>query len=388
MNFELTDEQKLLSDSAERYIREKYSFEERRHLFQNPEGFSRQHWNTFAEMGWLALDIPEDCGGLGGSSHDLALLMEQLGSGLVAEPLVDTAVLCARLLRACDNAELRERLLGQVAAGEVLLALAHQEQQMRHEYDVEVNTKARPVANGWSLSGVKHRVFHGASANHWLVSAEIEGTGDFALFLVDRHPVGAALDSYELIDGTRAADITLEHVVVPEDALLIRGDAALAALEEALDHAVLAMSAACLGSMEFVMALTADYLKTRVQYGKPLAQFQALQHRMAEMFVETDQARSMLYSAIRAVESGDPMQRRLAVSGAKVIVARAQYFVSGQGIQLHGGIGTTDEYAVGHHYKAAVVYDKRFGDREFHLERSNTDLRATDGQPLRGALYA
>ncbi|BAN48574.1 acyl-CoA dehydrogenase family protein [Metapseudomonas resinovorans] len=388
MNFDFTDEQRLLSDSAERYIRERYSFEERRHLFKNPEGFSRQHWNAFAEMGWLALDIPEEFGGLGGSSHDLVLLMEQLGSGLVAEPLVDSAVLCARVLRACDNLELRERLLAQVAAGDVVLALAHQEQQMRHEYDFELTTKARPVSNGWNLSGGKHRVFHGASADYWVVSAEIEGTGDFALFLLERHPVGAAVDSYELIDGTRAADITLDHVVIPESALLIRGEAAQEALEEALDHAVLATSAACLGSMEQVMAMTADYLKTRVQYGQPLAQFQALQHRMAEMFIETDQARSMLFSAVRAVESGDSLQRRLAISGAKVIVTRAQYFVSGQGIQLHGGIGTTDEYAVGHHYKAAVVYDKRFGDSEFHLDRSNADLRPADGRPLRSALNA
>ncbi|MCY1540883.1 Crotonobetainyl-CoA dehydrogenase [compost metagenome] len=176
--------------------------------------------------------------------------------------------------------------------------------------------------------------------------------------------------------------------MIPESALLIRGEAAQEALEEALDHAVLATSAACLGSMEQVMAMTADYLKTRVQYGQPLAQFQALQHRMAEMFIETDQARSMLLSAIRAVESGDRQQRRLAISGAKVVVARAQYFVSAQGIQLHGGIGTTDEYAVGHHYKAAVVYDKRFGDGEFHLDRSNADLSPADGRPLRSALNA
>lgn len=388
MNFNFTDEQKLLADSAERYIREKYSFEERRHLFKNPEGFSRQHWQQFAEMGWLALDIAEEFGGLGGSSTDIALLMEQLGAGLVVEPVIDSAILCARILQASDNLALREQLLGKISTGEAILALAHQEQQSRHEYDFEIETKARPVTGGWSLIGVKHRVVHGASADYWLVSAEIEGTGDFSLFLVDRHPVGVAVESYELIDGSRAADIVFDHVVVADDALVLRGDATLAALEEALDRAVLAMSAACLGSMEFVMALTADYLKTRVQYGKPLAQFQALQHRMAEMFVETDQARSMLLSAIRATDSGDAQLRRLAVSGAKVIVARAQYFVSGQGIQLHGGIGTTDEYSVGHHYKAAVVYDKRFGDSEFHLERSNADLKPSDGQPLRGALYA
>ncbi|MBA1204251.1 acyl-CoA dehydrogenase [Pseudomonas capeferrum] len=388
MNFDLTDEQRLLSDSAERYVRERYSFEERRHLFKDAQGFSRHHWRAFAEMGWLALDIPEALGGLGGTGHDLVLLMEQLGAGLVAEPVVDTAVLCARLLLPWGEPALREQLLEQVIMGEVVLALAHQEQQMRHEYEFEVSTKARAVANGWTLSGVKHRIFHGAGADHWVVSAEIEGTGDFALFLVARQTAGAALEDYELIDGTRAADISFDHVLLPQSALIARGDVAQQTLETALDYAVLATSAACLGSMEQVMALTADYLKTRVQYGKPLAQFQALQHRMAEMFVETDQARSMLFSAVRAFETGDPVQRGLAVSGAKVIVARAQYFVSGQGIQLHGAIGTTDEYAVGHHYKAAVVYDKRFGDSEFHLDRANADLRLADDRRLRGALYA
>lgn len=387
MNFELSDEQKLLSDSAQRYIREKYQFEERRQVFKDADGFSKKHWQTFAEMGWLALNIPEEFGGLSGSSFDLALLMEQLGGGLVVEPVVETAVLCAKLVQASGNLALRERLLGQIACGEVVLALAHQEQQSRHEYDTEIETKARPVAGGWSLSGIKHRVFHGASAQHWLVTAEIEGTGDFAVFLVDRHPAGAALDSYELVDGSRAADITLDHTLIPEDAMLLRGDEALTALEEALDHAVLAMSAACLGSMESVMAMTADYLKTRVQYGKPLAQFQALQHRMAEMFVETDQARSMLASAIAAIESGDVQRRRFAVSGLKVITARAQYFVSGQGIQLHGGIGTTDEYAVGHHYKFALMYDKRFGDSDFHLDRSSSDQMNMD-QLLKGGLNA
>lgn len=387
MNFELSDEQKLLSDSAQRYIREKYQFEERRQVFKDADGFSKKHWHNFAEMGWLALNIPEEFGGLSGSSFDLALLMEQLGGGLVVEPVVETAVLCAKLIQASGNLALRERLLGQIACGEVVLALAHQEQQSRHEYDTEIETTARPVAGGWSLTGIKHRVFHGASAQHWLVTAEIEGTGDFAVFVVDRHPVSAALDSYELVDGSRAADITLDHTLIPEDALLLRGDEALEILEEALDHAVLAMSAACLGSMEAVMAMTADYLKTRVQYGKPLAQFQALQHRMAEMFVETDQARSMLASAIAAIESGDVQRRRFAVSGLKVVTARAQYFVSGQGIQLHGGIGTTDEYAVGHHYKFALVYDKRFGDSDFHLDRSSSDLMNLD-QPLKGGLNA
>lgn len=387
MNFTLTDEQNMLADSAERYVRERYHFEARRAIAKSELGFSREHWNAFAEMGWLALTVPEDAGGLGGSAFDQSLLMEYLGGGLVVEPVVDTAVLCGTLIRHSSNAALRESLLGQIAGGEVVLALAHLEQHSRHEYDAGVAASARKVADGWALSGVKHRVFHGGSADQWLVTAVPEGQQGFAIFAVDRNADGASCTTYELLDGSRGADITLNDVIVPDNALLLTAGEAGAALEEALDQAVLALSAACLGSMEAVMAMTADYLKTRVQYGKPLAQFQALQHRMSEMFVETDQARSMLSSALAAIDSGDVQRRRFAISGLKVITSRAQYFVSGQGIQLHGGIGTTDEYAVGHHYKFAMMYDKRFGDSDFHLDRSSADLASMD-QPLKGGLYA
>ncbi|MCW8158381.1 acyl-CoA dehydrogenase [Stutzerimonas xanthomarina] len=387
MNFTLTDEQKMLADSAERYIRERYHFEPRRAIAKGETGFSREHWASFAEMGWLALTIPEEDGGLGGSAFDQALLMEYLGGGLVVEPVVDTAVLCGTLIRHSGNAALRENLLGRIAAGEAVLALAHEEQHSRHEYAADVTATAKKLANGWSLSGVKHRVFHGGSADQWLVTAIPEGEKQAAVFVIDRNAAGTRYTTYELLDGSRGADITLTDVIVAEDALLLTAQQSGVALEEAFDQAVLALSSACLGSMEAVMAMTADYLKTRVQYGKPLAQFQALQHRMSEMFVETDQARSMLSSALAAIESGDLQRRRFAISGLKVVAARAHYFVTAQGIQLHGGIGTTDEYAVGHHYKFALMYDKRFGDSDFHLDRANADLTNVE-QPLKGGLYA
>jgi alkylation response protein AidB-like acyl-CoA dehydrogenase len=389
MNFDLTDEQKQLADSAERYIRERYPFEERRQATARADGFSRKQWRQFAEMGWLALDIAEENGGLSGSSLDLALLMEPLGHGLVVEPLVDTAVLCASILSGVGQTQKRLRLLELIASGESVMALAHQEQHSRNEYQVDVCTLAHKVADGWILDGRKHRVFHGAGADQWLVSALLEDSREPALFLVERTAIGVSLDGYELIDGSRAADLHLNNVRLDDTALLMHGAAVANALETALDRAILALCAGSIGSMEAVMSMTADYLKTRVQYGKPLAQFQALQHRMAEMFVETDQARAMLFSAINAFDGTDPARRRVAISGAKVFIARAHYFVASQGIQLHGGIGTTDEYAVGHHYKSAVYFEQRFGDSDFHLSRASESwIGASLELPLGGALHA
>ncbi|HDZ57824.1 MAG TPA: acyl-CoA dehydrogenase [Pseudomonas xinjiangensis] len=387
MNFSLTDEQRMLVESAERYGRDKYTFEERRHIGSNPEGFSRQHWNQFAEMGWLALAIPESCGGLGGTATDIAMLMEPLGSALIIEPVVDTAILAASLIGASPDPAQREQWLGRIATGELIVALAHQEQASRNEYDFQVRTSATRTADGWSLSGQKHRVFHGAAASVLLVSAHLEGTADLGLFIVDSHSAGLSSEHYELIDGSRGADIRLNGVQVPATALLMNGGLTEQALEQALDQAILAGCSAAIGSMEAVMAMTADYLKTRVQYGKPLAQFQALQHRMAEMFVETDQSRAILHSALAAVESTDAGGRQAAISAAKYQISKAAYFVASQGIQLHGGIGTTEEYAVGHHYKMAVMFDQRFGDASFHLDRSSLGIDQLD-QPLKGALYA
>jgi alkylation response protein AidB-like acyl-CoA dehydrogenase len=368
MDFELSDEQKMLADAAQRYVREKCGLEARRAASATPDGFSREHWNQFAEMGWLALPIPEDAGGLGGSESDITVLMEQLGEGLVAEPFVDTAILCGTLIAHSGNAAQRSLLLEGIAAGEYIVTLAHIEGDGRSEYATPVSTSATRNGDGWKLNGTKQRVFHGQSADYWLVTAQMDGgTG---LFAVAKGTAGVQLASYQMIDGTRAADITFSDAPLGADALLLQPPATLAALEEALDRANLATTAAAIGSMEAVMATTAEYLKTRVQYGKPLSTFQALQHRMAEMFVETDQAHSILYRTLSIAASGNKAEFGKAVSAAKALVTQACQFVTAQGIQLHGGIGVTEEYVIGHHYKAMLVYEKRYGDASFHLARS------------------
>jgi alkylation response protein AidB-like acyl-CoA dehydrogenase len=368
MNFDLSEEQTMLVDGARRYVRENLGIEARRAAATQADGFSRRHWADFAEMGWLALSIPEDAGGLGGGDVDVSLLMEELGRGLAIEPYADTSVLGATLINAADNKTLRTHLLGLIAAGECITALAHVEPDGRSEYQTPVNAQASTTANGHVLTGIKTRVPYGAAASRWLVTARLNNSNDFSLFVVDRDAGGLAIDSYEVLDGTRAADLTFTQT--PAQVLIANGQRAAATLELALDRAVIALAAWTVGSMEAVMALTADYLKQRSQFGQTLSKFQALQHRMSEMFIETDQARSMLMQALAALEDGNAAYRAQAVSGAKALITNAAYFVTGQGIQLHGGIGITEEYAVGHHYKSTIVHDKRLGDRDFHLIRS------------------
>lgn len=377
MDFDLSDEQRMLAESARRYVRERCSLEQKREGARGADGFSRQRWAEFAEMGWLALPVAEDHGGLGGGPVELALLMDEMGRGLVNEPLVDCNVLCGALLAHCEAQGRAGELLEGLVSGNAIATLAHLEGGDRSEYEAAVAATAQRDGNGWRLTGTKHLVRHGHGASHWLVTARVDASDGFALFAVDRKAAGVAVNSHRLIDGTNAADLRFNDVALAADALLLAPEHAATALEDALDRALLALCAAAIGSMEAVMAMTADHLKTRVQYGQPLARFQALQHRMAEMFVETDQAQAALYRAIAAVEAGEARARAQAVSAAKWLIARAGLFVTGQGIQLHGGIGTTEEYAVGHHYKALVAFDKRLGDADFHLLRSSDLFEAS-----------
>jgi len=379
MNFDLSDEQRMLAESATRYVREQCTLERKRDIARGDDGYSRERWAEFAGMGWLALPVSEESGGLGGGPVEVALLMEALGRGLVNEPVVDSVVLCGALLSHEQAQGRAGALLGALIGGDAVPTLAHLEAGERNEYEAAVATTARRVEGGWQLSGVKHVVRHGHGATHWLVTARVERVSNetgIALFAVDRTTAGVRVASHRLIDGTRGADLHFDAISLPADALLLAPGPAALALAEALDRAVLALCAAALGSMEAVMAMTADYLKTRVQYGQPLARFQALTHRMAEMFVETEQARAALWRAIAAVEAAELQERARAISAAKWLVARAGLLVTGQGIQLHGGIGVTEEYAVGHHYKALVAFDKRLGDADFHLLRSSTLFNA------------
>jgi alkylation response protein AidB-like acyl-CoA dehydrogenase len=365
MDFDLSSEQLMLQQGARRFISERMSVAELRAIGLTQDGFSPQHWASFADLGWLSLVVPEDAGGLGATDVDLALLMEEIGRGATVSPFLDTAVIGETLVQASRNTALRDELLTGIAAGTCRTALAHLEPESRSEYQTSVATCAEQLGDGWKLTGVKRCVVNGPAATHWLVTAQAGGA-DPSLFVTDARASGVTRTDYALIDGSRACDLRMTSCPA---ALLLTSDQG-SVLELALDRAVVALSAAAVGSMEAVMGLCADHLKQRTQFGQPLSKFQALQHRMAEMFIETDQARSMLCQALAALESGDSERRRRAASGAKWLVSRAGNFVVSQGIQLHGGIGITDEYAVAHHYKSMFMYDKRFGDAAFHLRRS------------------
>jgi len=366
MDFNLTGEQQMLRESASRFVREQYGFEARRQ-WAAAGGWSPQRWRQYAEMGWLALSIPEAFGGLGCGFVETTLVAEELGRGMALEPFTGCAVLAARLIEqgaAPAFVERREALLAGIAGGTTIALLAHSEPASRFELDC-VGTRARQGGGGWQLDGIKLMVAGAPCATHFIVSARIEGEGT-ALFLVPREAV--VLHPYPLIDGTQAADLELREVMLSADALLAGPDSAAKLLEEALDRAVLADVAEALGCMEAVMQLTSEYLKTRHQFGQAIGKFQALQHRMAEMFVEVQETRSILYRGIAQLEAA-PAARRQAVSAAKVMLGTAAAFVGGQGIQLHGGIGMTDEYQIGHYYKRLLALEKLHGDSDWHLDR-------------------
>ena len=369
MDFNLSDEQQMLRDAASRYVREQCGFEARRHAAA-ALGWSAERWAQYADMGWLALAVPEACGGLGCGFVETAIVAEELGRGLVLEPFVACAVLATRLVERADASAFQSRragLLEGLAAGTVQIALAHSEAASRFQLD-SVAVDARREGDGWVLTGTKMMVPAAGAADHFIVSAKVVGapSGGIGLWLVPRDAV--VLHAYPLIDGTRAADLTLPSVFVPADALLSAPGSALPVLEEALDRAALAQVAEALGCMEAVLEMTSEYLKTRHQFGQPIGKFQALQHRMAEMFVEVQETRSILYRGIAHLDGSSAM-RRQAVSAAKVVLGSAGRFVGGQGIQLHGGIGVTDEYQIGHYYKRLLVLEKLYGDSEWHLGR-------------------
>ena len=372
MDFDLTDDQRLLSDSVAKLLAGTYSFEQRKALLKTPGGWSEALWNQFAELGLLGLPIAEEHGGFGGGPVDVMLLMQAFGRHLVLEPYLATVVLGGTALKLAGDAAQQGEILTEIAAGSLKLAFAHSERQSR--YDVaDVATTARRDAGGWVLEGAKSVVLHGDSADRLIVSARTAGGQDEAmglsLFLVDAEASGLARRGYALRDGTRAAEVSLSGVRLPAEALLGEVDHALPVIDRVIEAGIAATVAEVIGTCETMQAMTLDYLKTRVQFGKPIGENQALQHRAAEMLIALEQGRSMAMLAAMSVEEPDPAERARAISMAKVGVGQAGRFVSQNAIQLHGGIGMTEEYAVGHFFRRVMVIEHLFGDTATHLDR-------------------
>ena len=373
MDFSLSDEQQLLIESVERFVRNEYPFDARRKLSETEDGISARNWGTLADMGLLAVMVPEDQGGIGGSMVDAALILERLGGGLVLEPFMPTAVLGARALTVGAAADVRDDLLGRVAEGALKIAFAHYEPRGRYNR-TRVTTKAERSGEGFTLSGVKAVVRNAQHADKIIVSARTAGAerdaDGITLFLIDRDADGVSLRGYRTVDGGRAADVTLTNVAVGADAVLGEVDGGAGLLSDLLDHGAVAVSAEAIGAMKALHTLTVDYLKTREQFGVAIANFQVLQHAAVDMMNHFEQSRSLAYAAAMALaESDDDAQRARAAAACKAHASRSARLVGQAGIQLHGGIGMTEEYAGGHYFKRLTMIEGEFGDRDHHLDR-------------------
>jgi alkylation response protein AidB-like acyl-CoA dehydrogenase len=367
MDFEFNDTQQMLIDSAARLMRDRSGVEYWRQRRKLQDGCDPDMWGLFAELGWLALAVPEDTSGLGGSLEDVALLMTELGRGLVTDPIATSAVLSVSLIDQLATGALRAGLLGEIAAGTCRIALAHDEAGDRYEIAKPRTVMARRDGESYRLTGAKTLVLDAPSAHQLLITAAVEGDG-FAVFLVPVDAAGLTLTSYPLIDGSRSADLGLVDVEVPAAHRLASGEKAIAALHTARLRVSVALMAQAVGAMEAAVQCASDYAKERRQFGQPIGKFQAIQHLAADMFVAAYEARSALYQLLAFAE-GPPEERERALSIARIIIADAGKTVGQNGIQIHGGYGVTDEYAISHYYRRLFVLERQYGDVEFHLAR-------------------
>ncbi len=372
MDFDLSDEQRLLQDSVTRLLADRYGFDQRKQYLKAPEGWSAALWARYAELGLLGLPFDETFGGFDGGPVEVMLVMQALGRALALEPYLATVVLAGTAIRLAGNAAQQAAILPAVAEGRMKLAFAHGERQAR--YDVpDVLTTARRNGQGWVLDGAKSVVLHGDSADRLVVSArtggEREDPDGITLFLVDGTAPGLARRGYALRDESRAAELSLTGVEVPADAVLGEVGQGLPVVERVIEAGIAAMGAEAVGAMETLHGTTLEYSRTREQFGKPIGQNQVVQHRLADMLMSMEQGRSMAMLATMSVEEPDPAQRARAMSMAKVGYGQAARFVSQQAVQLHGGIGMTEELAVGHYFRRCMVIEHTFGDTAFHLAR-------------------
>lgn len=368
MNFNYTQEQQQFKDALRRFIDKDYSFEHRNKIVHSENGMSDSAWATLAELGMTALPIPEEQGGFNGTAVDMLVVMQEIGRGLLVEPYFAT-MLGAQFLKLAGG---HESLLEQVAGGALKLAAALGEKQSRHEL-FNISTTAKQQGDGFVINGTKTVVVHGGQADQIIVSARTGGdqrdTNGISLFVVPASAKGVVRRDYRTIDCQRAADITFDNVQVTASALLGKSGEGWDILEAATDYGLALLCAEAVGAMDALNAATLEYLKTRQQFGVPIGKFQALQHRMAEMFMQTEQARSMATLAAVKVSSTNADERRRTASAAKARVGQALKFVGQQAVQLHGGMGVTNELPAAHHFKRLTMIELTLGDTDHHLAR-------------------
>ena len=365
MDFELSEDQGMLVDTVRDFIRKDSPVERLRKLRDTDRAWDAATWKKMGELGWLGVMFPEDVGGAGMSFQEMGLILEQLGTTLVPEPIIPL-VIAGVILREAGSAEQKERFLSPAIAGETSLALAWAEEQSRHSV-TDVKTRAEKSGGGYKLRGKKRWVLNGHVAEHLVVSAST-GSG-VSLFIVDPDMKGVVRKTVKLMDGHKAAMLELDGVEVPADRLLGPEGKAAPLLELAMDYGAAAAISEASGILQSVLGMTRSYLLERKQFGVAIGSFQALQHRCVDMFVETELAKSVAIMAMIKADDPDAASRHAAISAAKVQIAESGGFVTRQGIQLHGGIGVTDEHDVGLYFKRMHSLATLFGDDQFHVER-------------------
>ena len=379
MNFEFSEEQTMIKDSVSRFVREQYDFDTRRGIIESDDGISREFWSMFAELGWLSVPFAEEYGGFGGTVIDIAAVMEEMGKGIVVEPYVSTVVVFGGLLSASTNSALKEAVIPSIIDGTCLGSFAYMEPQSRYEMS-DVSTTATASGDGYTLNGVKTVVANGGTANRFIVSARTSGDqfdrSGISLFLVDSTAPGVEVKAYKMMDGQSAATLTLTDVAVDQSQLLNSVGEGMDLIEQVMPQILIGLSAEALGIMATLNTLTVDYSKTRQQFGTPISSFQVLQHRMVDTFMACEQSKSMLYRGLcesKSVSEGETDGSALAktVHALKATVARYGKTIGEEAIQLHGGIGMTDELNIGHYVKRLMMINTAFGDGDYHQKKFN-----------------
>lgn len=365
MDFDLSQEQDMLKDSVQKFVSKGYDFDHYLKTLARDEQSDPATWQQFADFGWLALPISEAAGGIGGSTLDLALVCEALGSGLVLEPFITSGILPSALLANAGLDAAQEETLTKMAAGEIQLAVAINERAGRFDLEhCETTAIQEGDGYGYVLNGSKHCAFNAPNATLLLVTAKFEG--EVELFAVETS--AATLNSYPVLGGGVAANVNFNNLAIPASARLSSGSI-VPALTQAVDQATAACCAQMLGAMTALLQKTVMYVGTRKQFGVPIGSFQVLQHRLVDMFIELEQARSMVLMAAVKADSDDAVERQKAVSAAKVYLCNAGRLVSQQAVQLHGGIGVTEELDIGHYFRQVSRLSAMYGDAEYHKAR-------------------
>ena len=371
MDFSFNEEQQMLLDTTRRFIAERYGFEHRNTVLASQDGWSREVWAQLGELGLLAINIPEEEGGIGAGPLGTMLVGNAVGEGLLLEPFLSSAVVATHAIVQLGSPAQREAWLPALASGDLIAVLAHDE--VSGGLDARaINTRAVASGDGWDISGRKSIVYHAPASHLILVSAKVGE--DMGLFAVPTDTAGVQLLPCTTVDGQRAADVVLEKVRVAADARL--GGDASDAVQSVLEYGLAALCAEAFGAMDRILAATIAYSRARVQFGAPIGSFQALQHRMAEMLMHLEQARSMSYLAATRCTDPDLVARRAALSAAKVLTGQAARYIGQNAVQLHGGMGMTDELDVSHYFKRLLAFELRCGTTDNHLEQYRRQLQA------------